>query len=204
VRVERLGKDKLRFFLTHDDLLDRGIKKEDIWNDVPRVNELFNEMIDHAYDELNFEVSGPIAMEIFSLPSQGLVVILTKGKSGTVYEDVDFNMYQLELTIEESSIISYIFKNFDDLIDLIEKLNVIMPHGGRIFLYKDYYILKFEKTEIIEEKNDLIISILSEYGEPTTISEAFLLEYGKLIISDDAINILYRNFIEKKERDRFV
>ncbi|MCG0314054.1 MAG: adaptor protein MecA, partial [Calditerricola sp.] len=34
MRIERLSPDKIRFFLTFDDLTERGIAKEDIWRDI--------------------------------------------------------------------------------------------------------------------------------------------------------------------------
>ncbi|MGE5701533.1 MAG: adaptor protein MecA, partial [Clostridia bacterium] len=82
MRVERLGTDKIRIFLTFDDLSERGIEKEDMWRDIPKVHELFNDMMEQAYHELGFEVSGPVAVEVFALPAQGMVVIVTRGKTG--------------------------------------------------------------------------------------------------------------------------
>ena len=33
MRVERLGRDTIRFYLSMDDLVERGIEKEDMWRD---------------------------------------------------------------------------------------------------------------------------------------------------------------------------
>ena len=89
MRVERLGGDKIRFFLTLDDLADRGIEKEDIWRDIPKVHELFNDMMEHAYQELGFEVTGPVAVEVFALPAQGMVVVVTRGQApGDMAEEI--------------------------------------------------------------------------------------------------------------------
>lgn len=52
MRVERLSRDKIRFFLSMDDLMERGIEKEDMWRDIPKVHELFNDMMDQAYQSL--------------------------------------------------------------------------------------------------------------------------------------------------------
>ena len=71
MRVERLGGDKIRFFLTLDDLMDRGIEKEDMWRDVPKVHELFNDMMEHAYQELGFEVVGTSSCRSFCFASTG-------------------------------------------------------------------------------------------------------------------------------------
>jgi len=81
MRVERLGRDKIRFYLSMDDLVERGIEKEDMWQDIPKVHELFNEMMEQAYRELGFEIAGPVAVEVFALPAQGMVVIGHAGAS---------------------------------------------------------------------------------------------------------------------------
>ena len=48
MRIERLGQDKIRIFLTFDDLSERGIQKEDMWQEIPKVHDLFTEMMDHV------------------------------------------------------------------------------------------------------------------------------------------------------------
>ena len=80
MKIERLNQDKIRIFLTFDDLLERGIQKEDMWREIPKVHELFSEMMDQAYSELGFDANGPLAVEVFALPAQGMVVIVTRGK----------------------------------------------------------------------------------------------------------------------------
>lgn len=40
MRIERLSQDKIRIFLTFDDLSERGIQKEDMWQEVPKVHDL--------------------------------------------------------------------------------------------------------------------------------------------------------------------
>ena len=80
MKIERLSQDKIRIFLTFDDLTERGIQKDDMWREIPKVHELFSEMMDQAYSELGFDPSGPLAVEVFALPAQGMVVIVTRGK----------------------------------------------------------------------------------------------------------------------------
>ena len=112
MRVERIGNDKIKIFLTFDDLKDRGIKKEDLWSDVPKVHDLFNDIMEEAYEQLGFELSGPVAVEIFALPAQGMVVIVSRGKNNLLEEEDEDNLYDLEVTLEESDSITFAFKDF--------------------------------------------------------------------------------------------
>lgn len=194
MRVERIGNDKIKIFLTFDDLKDRGIKKEDLWSDVPRVHDLFNEIMEEAYDQLGFELSGPVAVEIFALPAQGMVVIVTRGKDSILDDDEKDDLYSLEVTLEESDSIIFAFKDFEDLVSATNRVNSYLIYGGQLYYYKEHYILVFDNLDVVEKEVDKFISLLSEYGEASPISKVILEEYGKLIISEDATKVIVSQF----------
>lgn len=198
MRVERLDGDKIRFFLTLDDLVDRGIEKEDMWRDIPKVHELFNDMMEHAYQELGFEVVGPVAVEVFALPAQGMVVVVTRGQTqrseADDFEQVD-DMYELEVTMEESDDIIFRFNDLEDLIQASIRMKTHVMQGGRLFAYQHRYYLVFGGEMNLSRKQvDTLIAVLSEYGEVSTVTEAVLAEYGKLVFEQDAINQINRYF----------
>ncbi len=195
MRVERIGKDKIKIFLTFDDLKDRGIKKEDLWTDVPKVHELFNEIMEQAYDELGFELSGPVAVEIFALPAQGMVVIVSKGKNKLWHEEeLEDDLFALEVTLEESDSIIFAFKDFEELIKAVKRINTYLLYGGKLYYYKQHYILAFDQEDVVDSAVDNLIALLSEYGEVSPISKVVLEEYGKVIIEEDATKVLIEHF----------
>jgi len=197
MRVERLGTDKIRIFLTFDDLSERGIEKEDMWRDIPKVHELFNDMMEQAYHELGFEISGPVAVEVFALPAQGMVVIVTRGKSGSTNdkeEEYDEEVYEMEVTLEESDLIIYSFRDFDDMIEASHRINAMLTNGGSAYFYQGKYFLVLEEVDLDQERYHKLIAILSEYGEATPITVYVLEEYGKAIIADDAVKEICRLF----------
>ncbi|MEH7266631.1 adaptor protein MecA, partial [Priestia megaterium] len=51
-----------------------GLTKEDLWTDTFKVKQLFREMIEQASQELNFEPTNSLSVEVFSLQAQGMVV----------------------------------------------------------------------------------------------------------------------------------
>src|SRR5690606_22168211 len=132
MRMERLGNDKIRIFLTFDDLTERGIQKEDMWREIPKVHELFSEMMEQAYTELGFDASGPLAVEVFAMPAQGMVVIVTRGQADEHdYDDMDDDeLFELEVTLEHSDIISYSFKDFEDMAAACKAINSYLVNGG--------------------------------------------------------------------------
>ncbi|TCS84115.1 genetic competence negative regulator [Tepidibacillus fermentans] len=195
MRVERLGQDKIKIFLTFDDLSDRGIKKEDLWNDVPKVHDLFNEIMDQAYQELGFELSGPVAVEIFAIPAQGMVVIVSRGKQRIWNEEeLDDDLFALEVTLEESDSIIFAFKDFEDVLSAAKTINPYLMYGGTLYHYKEHYILIIDPIDVRDNGVETFIALLSEFGEVSPISKAVLEEYGTVIIEEDAVKVLVSHF----------
>lgn len=193
MRVERLGRDKIRFFLSLDDLTERGIEKEDMWRDIPKVHELFNDMMEQAYHELGFEVAGPVAVEVFALPAQGMVVVVTRGRDPLIDDDEDDEpMYELEVTLEESDLIIFRFADFENLVQAAIRTEHLVT-GGRVYAYQDQYFLIFDAESDVGNLQT-VIAILSEHGDSSTMTEAVLQEYGKTVWSDDAIKQLVHYF----------
>jgi adapter protein MecA 1/2 len=200
MKIERLGADKIRIFLTFDDLTERGIQKEDMWREIPKVHELFSEMMEQAYSELGFDASGPLAVEVFALPAQGMVVIVTRGKMNANrdeerYEE-DEDVYEMEVTLEQSEVVSYAFLDFEDLLRMSRVINPLLVDGGTLFSYKDRWILQFDTLEYDENDSryQAIIAVLSEFGEATSVTKAVLEEYGKIVIASDAVKVLCEHF----------
>ncbi|WP_027417459.1 genetic competence negative regulator [Aneurinibacillus terranovensis] len=197
MRVERLGTDKIRIFLTFDDLVERGIEKDDMWRDIPKVHELFNDMMDQAHEEVGFSVNGPVAVEVFSLPAQGMVVIVTRGKTDLTdsSDDMDYDdIYEMQVTLEESDDVVYSFSDFEHLVELAHRINAKLIDGGSIYAYNGRYYLFLEELEMERKDYDNLISILSEYGEASTVTKYVLQEYGTVVIADDAVKVLCQHF----------
>jgi adapter protein MecA 1/2 len=197
MRMERLSQDKIRIFLTFDDLTERGIQKEDMWREIPKVHELFSEMMDQAYNELGFDASGPLAVEVFAMPAQGMVVIVTRGKLerdlDSAIEDEE-EVYEMEVTLEQSEAIIYRFRDIEDAIGAAKTLSGHLTNEGRMYRYQNHWILCFDPVGLEAAGYHTLIAVLAEYGEATSITPAVLEEYGKLIIASEAVKVLADNF----------
>lgn len=194
MRLERLNYDKIKIFLTFDDLSERGITKEEMWQDIPKVHQLFHDMMLEASDELGFEADGPIAVEVFSLPAQGMVIIVTKSNNDEEIEEFDDGYIEMEVTLDESEEIIYEFKNIEDVISLAPRLSSFGVQTGSLLYFETKYYLTFEEKDVLDIDTDTFIALLSEYGSPSTITIYRLNEYGKKLLNENAIEQLYRNF----------
>lgn len=203
MRVERLGHDKVRIFLTFDDLMERGIEKDDIWQDIPKVHELFNDMMEQAYNQVGFEIDGPVAVEVFALPAQGMVVIVTRGnKDRYAHLEDDLaeeeDVYEMQVTLEENDWILYRFQDFEDLVSALRHGDELLQEGGKVYAYDNQYYLYLTEEEIDESCYHDLISVLSEYGEASTATPYWLEEYGKLIMDGNAVQIIHQYFFATK------
>ncbi|ETT44124.1 genetic competence negative regulator [Paenibacillus sp. FSL R7-0204] len=200
MRIERLSQDKIRIFLTFDDLSERGIQKEDMWQEVPKVHDLFTEMMDQAYSELGFDATGPLAVEVFALPAQGMVVIVTRGKydhhqyGGAGEDELPEEIYEMEVTLEQSDSIVYAFRDFEVLVEAAHVLIGNITSQGQLYSYNDKWYLYFDPKEFEEAALSGLVGVLAEFGDSSPVTQAVLAEYGKTVMAENAIQTLCNHF----------
>jgi Negative regulator of genetic competence, sporulation and motility len=207
MRLERLNGDRIKIFLTFDDLKERGITKDDMWHDLPRVEQLFRDMMLEADDELGFEANGPIDVEIFSLPAQGMVVIVSRGRSDRDqenenddedYDDDDF--IQMQVTMDESQDVLYQFNQFEDIITLAATLKELNIMNGSLYLLDHKYYLYFDEEKLADGTDlETLISLLAEFGSTSMMTIYRLEEYGKCLIRDKAVAEISKYFLRHPE-----
>jgi adapter protein MecA 1/2 len=193
MRVERIAKDKVRIFISYDDLEARGIDKDEIWQNGRKVQELFWDMMETAYVEVGFEIAGPIAVEAFTMPTEGVVVIVTRVPSLPSAPDDDDDAS--DESIEPDAFASFIFE-FDDFEEVIRACHAILDYGAnaRLYRYMDAYHLSLDEDSIDESQSESLWSILNEYGVASRATTAVLDEYGTCVIPEHAVSQLCDHF----------
>lgn len=88
MRLERLNHNRIKIYLTFDDLYERGLTKDDIWKDSIKWQYFFHEMLEEANDMFDLEIHGSVAVEIFSMKAQGMVMILTMNEEESQDEEL--------------------------------------------------------------------------------------------------------------------
>lgn len=198
MRLERLNYNKIKIFLTFDDLSERGLTKEDLWKNAPKVQQLFRDMMQEANKELGFEADGPIAVEVFSLQAQGMVVIVTKeNQESDTEEEFQDEFIEMQVTLDESEHILYEFTSLEDVIALAGRLYSLGVTDGKLYTWQNRFYLWLEEdsTTLLKEN---MIAILAEFGSPSTITIYRMMEYGKELMANEAIEQIYKYFIIKE------
>lgn len=192
MRLERLAANKIKIFLTPDDLFERGLSNEDIWKDSGKWNQLFHDMLEEASVEFDVEIRGSVAVEIFSLHAQGIIMIITVNEVREDEELLDDGFIEMQVRVGNCKDLLYEFEEFEDLIDLSKRMSNLNIMGGSLFVMSDRYFLLLENIEMM--KKDIIASLLSEYGKASILSPVFLAEYGKQIIKTNAVETILNYF----------
>ncbi|WP_173916277.1 genetic competence negative regulator [Halobacillus sp. Marseille-Q1614] len=191
MRVERMSNEKFKIFLTFDDLLDRGLTKEELWNDLPRVHRVFSDMMYDAGVELGVELSGMLLVQVYLLQAQGMLVVVTKSKED-IDEDDDY--IEMKVTLDESKEMIFAFDDFEDIIQAGIHLYELGVIKGDVFYYNDHYYMLLDDVDIFHLDIEQVIALLSEFSSATAMTSHRLLEYGKPIMKDNAMETICKYF----------
>lgn len=190
MRLERLNYNKIKIFITLDDLFDRGLTKDDIWKDSIKWHQLFHDMLNEASETFDVEIQGSVAVEIFSMQAQGMVMIVTMDEQEE--EIFDDNFIDMQVTMEGNVEILFEFEEFEHVIQLAKQLSFIGFLGGKLYAMNNLYYLLIDN--VCQDTQTQIAAIMAEYGNPSFISVHILNEYGKLVIDEYAVNKILTYF----------
>lgn len=218
MEIERINDHTVKFYISYIDIEERGFKREEIWYNRERSEELFWEMMDEVHQEEDFILDGPLWIQVQAL-DKGLEILVTRAqlsKDGQKFEisipedklkdlpvderfedlmDQHFSVKDNEEEFEDNLEFLIAFKDFEDLISL-SKLHGLEGVDTKLYSYKNQYYLfaQFLDEEVNEEEVDNALSILLEYGNETQITVHVIEEYGKLIIDNEVFIELRKYF----------
>ncbi len=195
MRVEKISKNKVRIFISYEDLEARGIEKEEVWQNGKKVQELFWDMMEIAYSEVGFEIVGPIAVEAFTMPTEGVVVIVTQVPSLPPQSSIQDEDDEDDQDIDLFSSYVFVLPSFEEVVQVAKALEHFGHIEVSLYMYEQKYHLVFENDNMDESVHDSIWSVLHEYGELTTMTTAVLDEYGQCVVNNRALEVIRQHFV---------
>ncbi|SIS95795.1 adaptor protein MecA [Alicyclobacillus vulcanalis] len=202
MRVERIARDKVRIFISYDDLEERGIDRDEIWHNGKKVQDLFWDMMETAYMEVGFDIAGPISVEAFTMPTEGVVVIVTRIPSmpGASHDDGEYAedeeaYFERDHGFSPRSTPTHMVVAFRDFDDLLAACRTLHPYPVHTALYHYDGAYQFViRGDLRPEQWEEVFSLVAEYGEMSRVTSWVLEEYGKVIFADHAMEQLLQNF----------
>ncbi|WP_096435726.1 adaptor protein MecA [Alteribacter populi] len=213
--IERVNDTTLKFFITYKDIERRGFDKDEIWYSRERGEELFFEMMNEANDQENFELDGPLWVQVHAL-DRGLEVIVTRGQvnDGNVKLEipvgdndenqvVDDNIADMldnrfrkeDVDGEKDLTLSIVigFRDFEDIISLSKCFDEDVETSLHHFEDR-YYIYVTLDEKFTDEEQDNHLSRMLEFGYESDTTIYRIKEYGKEIIAEEALKVISGKF----------
>lgn len=207
MEIERINENTVKFYLSYGDIEARGFSKEDVWYNRDKSEELFWDMMDELGDDTEFEVEGPLWIQVNAM-NEGIEVIVTRAHLPKNAESSQFPfgiedpeelfdpifdaINETEEDTEEEQQISekmFVFEEFDTLIPLASKMTSLEDDfESRLYAFEDrYYLyLRFDQSLIDKKRTKDIASMVTEYGAPSKMTIHRLEEYGTAVMESDA------------------
>ncbi|MBB6452180.1 adapter protein MecA 1/2 [Salirhabdus euzebyi] len=189
MRLERLGSNKFKIFLTFDDLVERGFTREELWYNFPKTHQLFQEMLFEASDELGFDIDGNLLVHVHLLQAQGMVVVVTQE-----LDFVDEDYIEMKVTLDENKEFIFSFYTFESVIQVCEHLSQMNMYGGTVYHWEDQYYMQLSEEDLLFVNRENVIAVMSEFSSPSAVTSIRLKEYGKVIMEDNAIQQIQQYF----------
>ena len=196
MRVDKIANNKVRIFISYEDLAARGIDREELWQNGKKVQELFFDMMEVAYTEVGFEIVGPIAVEAFTMPTEGVVVIVTQVPALPVQGSGSAQDSRSDEEEERDPFgaFAFAFGDFEEVVRAARSLSGFDRLFCSLYLYKNRYHLFFEDDAVDEHVYDSVWAVLHEYGELANVTRAVLDEYGRLLSDRCALQMIQQHF----------
>jgi len=197
VKFKRINDNKIQVIISKDDLENKNVQKWDLMPNSHNAQELFQEMLDQAYEECGFEVDPEtqLMVEAYPMTIDSLIVTLTKvnkvDKSffqSFMDEDIfdDYDEFE-EFTDVESNELIYEFKDLEEIFQLSSQINRLYFGNSDLYKFQEKYYLVFKDPEKLLESS---IGTIGEYGNSVRFHDCLLAERGQLMIKDDALKKL--------------
>ncbi|HEX6593442.1 MAG TPA: genetic competence negative regulator [Bacillota bacterium] len=191
MRIERVTHNKFTIFLTFDDLMERGFTRDDLWYDIDSIRNLFTEMLVEASKELGFELVGSLLVHVHLMQAQGMhVTVIQKNE----HIDLDEDFIEMKVLFDESREFIFAFTDFENVIQVCSVLASLLITGGHIYYMDEKYYMLLEKSDLQGHRKGDIIAIMSEFSSPSIVTSHRLKEYGKVIVSKDAVKKIMKSF----------
>jgi adapter protein MecA 1/2 len=223
MRFEKIDENRISIILTIDDLKAHNIDIRNFKSNSVAYQQLFWDMMEHAQEELGFDVSdSQLLVETAPDAHGNFVITITKskalknpieeidklisGKIASIFDNASASTIGFEFTdtdvdeVEEYPFEVAKFNNIDDLIDMAIMNPSLSSLSSMLYNYNGSYYLSVKRNKRNYKQINKFFNMVYEFnGE---IIEPFLMlpiieEHGSVIIKTRALRTLASKFGER-------
>jgi adapter protein MecA 1/2 len=202
MRIEKISENKIRIFVTFDDLEERDIDLSSFNYNSPETQELFWDLMEQAQLEFGFEtLESQLCIEAVTDVEQGFVITITRleddGDFESIHKFIKNRYKRNDLKIKRktnnicSTVMIYNLDSFEDLCQVSARLKPLYLGDSAAYQCEGSYYLVLKRMEGVDHNLSRLESILSEYGDRVMnvlFFEGYLNEYGTLMVDKDAVS----------------
>ena len=205
MKIERIGQNKIKVFVSRDDVKMWNVNLKNFTDNTPEAQDLFWFALKQAEQDVDFNIGkAQLLVETSPAPNDSFVMIISKLENEADIAEVlmraDKRVRRTEMKLcrkPKNMPIMRIFKfdDFDTLCDGVREIYELYLGESRLYKYNDRFYLELRPHDsfgFFELEN-----ILSEFGsrvKRSTVAKGILGEHGSVMIADDAVTVLVRNF----------
>ncbi|KUP06601.1 hypothetical protein Q75_08765 [Bacillus coahuilensis p1.1.43] len=187
MRLERLEDNKIKFDITYKELQDKGVMENGTLGTTRMWHDFFEELMETATVELGVRWEEFVSIELISQNDEEITLIFTVESFGDE-TFMDEWLHDLPNGQIDKKKIWWQYENFEDLLSSITRLT---HSSSSLYVYQNIYFLELTIDSPLSKK---IIPLLEEYGIESNVTESMILEYGKLLCAENAIETLTKYF----------
>lgn len=207
MKIEKLNDDKIRITLNLEDLKEKDIDFHAFMSNSLESQDVFLDMLDEAEKEVGFITDDyKVMIEALAMTDGNFVLTVTRlalDRDKNTYKKKKINIKR-KSPIPNASKAIYAFSSFDEFCgfcdflsnNILEKMNVF-AESISLYSYNSKYYLVFTNINIDSTLLKTVYSSITEFAHFVNNSNLFeskLLEYGELVVKDNAINTCIKHF----------
>lgn len=208
MKIEKLNDDKIRITLNIEDLKQNDIDFQSFMSNSIESQELFLYMLDRAQEEVGFVTDNyKIMIEALAMSDGNFILTVTRILPDNPIEKNNKNV-KLHIKRKTPNLnfnkTIYSFNSFDEFCYFCNHLNSSvfnnideLCENNSLYLYNSKYYLVLDKIHTNCKYLKPFATSISEFAHFVNISELFekkLLEYGEIIMKDNAISVCKKHF----------
>ncbi len=192
MKIKKINDNKIQIIITNEDLEDRNFKRWELMPLSPKAQELFQDLLEMAYQECGFEIEDDtqLMVEAYPLSVDSFVVVMTKIHSNNSQQQSGFMLNQHEADDDEFSKTVkgktqiWAFTDLEACIQACARIEPDYVEKSKLFKYDNgYYLI----VRIIPDKVNYVEAVLGEYSDWVPLDVSFFQEHGTIMVPRNAV-----------------
>lgn len=193
VRVQKVNENTIRIFISFTELAERDVSMADLFQRSPKSEQLFWELIAQAREEVEFNLDQPFWIQATAASNDEFIITVMKQEDAL--ETGDKEKEKEKKRPSRSKVIEwvYVFEDIEDVLSTVKRIPDFARVRSSLFEFEGEYYLTVSHLGS-GKKKQIAEALFDEYGEVVDITKVFLVEHGRVIIQERALQTLKEKF----------